>query len=96
MLAGALEKPASTWTTGQMNTNLNLILQSLLSPYLAKNINVYKCPPDPYLSPLKETRVGPREPEAAGAYAEQYWAMLAQLSELQKRRTDATDATAPR
>jgi hypothetical protein len=30
--------------------------------------------------------------EAAGAYAEQYKAMLAQLSELQKKRADATNA----
>src|SRR5262249_22577886 len=33
---------------------------------------------------------------AAGAYAEQYKAMLAQLSELQKRKLDTTNATAPR
>jgi len=41
------------WTTGQMNTNLNLIYQSLLSPYMAKSINVYKCPADNYLSPAQ-------------------------------------------
>jgi lysophospholipase L1-like esterase len=34
--------------------------------------------------------------EAAGAYAEQYKAMLAQLSQLEKRSTGATNAIAPR
>jgi prepilin-type N-terminal cleavage/methylation domain-containing protein/prepilin-type processing-associated H-X9-DG protein len=38
------------WTTSPMNTNLNLIFQSLLSPYLSKSVNVYKCPADIYLS----------------------------------------------
>jgi prepilin-type N-terminal cleavage/methylation domain-containing protein/prepilin-type processing-associated H-X9-DG protein len=39
------------WSANQMNTNLNLIFQSLLSPYLSKSVNVYKCPADAYLSP---------------------------------------------
>jgi prepilin-type N-terminal cleavage/methylation domain-containing protein/prepilin-type processing-associated H-X9-DG protein len=41
------------WTPNSINTNLNLIFQSLLSPYLAKNVNVYKCPADAYLSPAQ-------------------------------------------
>ena len=39
------------WTPNQMNTNLSLIFQSLLSPYLSKSVNVYKCPADVYLGP---------------------------------------------
>jgi prepilin-type N-terminal cleavage/methylation domain-containing protein/prepilin-type processing-associated H-X9-DG protein len=38
------------WSNNQMNTNLSLIFQSLLSPYMARSINVYKCPADSYLS----------------------------------------------
>jgi prepilin-type N-terminal cleavage/methylation domain-containing protein/prepilin-type processing-associated H-X9-DG protein len=38
------------WSANQMNTNLTLIFQSLLSPYLSKSVNVYKCPADVYLS----------------------------------------------
>jgi prepilin-type N-terminal cleavage/methylation domain-containing protein/prepilin-type processing-associated H-X9-DG protein len=44
------------WTTSQMNTNLSLIFQSLLSPYLARNVNVYKCPADNYLSPPQRSQ----------------------------------------
>jgi len=43
------------WTTAPINTNLNLIFQSLLSPYLSKSINVYKCPADVYLSPSQRS-----------------------------------------
>ena len=38
------------WTTLQLNTNLILIKQSLLSPYMSGSINIYKCPADNYLS----------------------------------------------
>jgi prepilin-type N-terminal cleavage/methylation domain-containing protein/prepilin-type processing-associated H-X9-DG protein len=38
------------WSTAPINTNLTLIFQSLLSPYMARSINVYKCPADSYLS----------------------------------------------
>jgi len=38
------------WTTSQMNTNLILIRNGILSPYLAGNVGVYKCPADVYLS----------------------------------------------
>src|SRR6266404_1061606 len=32
------------WTTFQLNTNLIVIKQSLLSPYVSGSVNVYKCP----------------------------------------------------
>jgi prepilin-type N-terminal cleavage/methylation domain-containing protein len=38
------------WTTSPLNTNLTLIKQSLLSPFMSGSINVYKCPADNYLS----------------------------------------------
>jgi hypothetical protein len=38
------------WSANPINTNLTLIKQSLLSPYLSGSINVYKCPADVYLS----------------------------------------------
>lgn len=44
------------WSTSQVNTNLNLIFHSLLSPYLARNVNVYKCPADTYLSPPQRSQ----------------------------------------
>jgi prepilin-type N-terminal cleavage/methylation domain-containing protein len=44
------------WTTGQMNTNLNLIFQSLLSPYLSKSVNVYKCPADAFLNSAQRSQ----------------------------------------
>jgi len=44
------------WSANQMNTNLNLIFQSLLSPYLSKSVNVYRCPADVYLSPPQRTQ----------------------------------------
>jgi prepilin-type processing-associated H-X9-DG protein len=34
----------------QMNTNLTLIRNGILSPYLAGNVGVYKCPADTFLS----------------------------------------------
>jgi len=45
------------WTANPLNTNLTLIKQSLLSPYLSGNINVYKCPADNYASSTQR-RVG--------------------------------------
>jgi hypothetical protein len=44
------------WSANQMNTNLNLIFKSLLSPYLSKSINVYKCPADVYLSSVQRNQ----------------------------------------
>ncbi len=38
------------WTTSALNTNLILIQHSMLSKYVAKSINVYKCPADNFLS----------------------------------------------
>jgi prepilin-type N-terminal cleavage/methylation domain-containing protein/prepilin-type processing-associated H-X9-DG protein len=38
------------WTASQLNTNINLIRQSLLSPYMSGSINIYKCPADNWLS----------------------------------------------
>ncbi len=39
-----------SWDLNQMNTNLALVKKSLLSPYLSRSINVYKCPADRALS----------------------------------------------
>jgi len=47
------------WSANPMNTNLNLIFQSLLSPYMAKSINVYKCPADVYLSSVQKKLAWP-------------------------------------
>jgi prepilin-type N-terminal cleavage/methylation domain-containing protein len=44
------------WGANPMNTNLTLIFQSLLSPYLARNVNVYKCPADNYLSSAQRSQ----------------------------------------
>jgi prepilin-type N-terminal cleavage/methylation domain-containing protein len=41
------------WTPSPLNTNLLLIKQSLLSPYMSGSINVYKCPADSYLAPAQ-------------------------------------------
>ena len=38
------------WTTASMNTNVLLIKNGVLSPYLSGNLGVYKCPADVYLS----------------------------------------------
>jgi prepilin-type N-terminal cleavage/methylation domain-containing protein/prepilin-type processing-associated H-X9-DG protein len=38
------------WTTSPLNTNANLIRQSLLSPYMGRSINIYKCPADNFTS----------------------------------------------
>ncbi len=39
-----------SWDLNQMNTNIVLIQRSLLSTYMARNINIYKCPADNYLT----------------------------------------------
>src|SRR6266851_8103777 len=44
------------WSVNVMNTNVALIKQSLLSPYLSGSINVYKCPADNYLSSAQRAR----------------------------------------
>jgi len=44
------------WSVNAMNTNIALIKQSLLSPYLSGSINVYKCPADNYLSSAQRAR----------------------------------------
>ncbi len=38
------------WSTDPMNTNVTLIKNGLLNPYLSGNVGVYKCPADSYLS----------------------------------------------
>ena len=38
------------WTANQLNTNQTLIRESQLSPYLAGNMDVYKCPANHYLA----------------------------------------------
>jgi prepilin-type N-terminal cleavage/methylation domain-containing protein len=47
------------WSTSSVNTNLNLIKHSLLSPYMSGSINIYKCPADNFHN---ATRAGPPEP----------------------------------
>ena len=42
-----------TWDTDSMNTNISLIQNGILAPYLGKNLGVYKCPGDKYLSPAQ-------------------------------------------
>src|SRR6266496_3676315 len=44
------------WSTDQMNTNLNLVRNGILSPYLHANTGVYKCPADVFLSPAQRLR----------------------------------------
>jgi len=43
-----------TWDTDSMNTNIDLIRNGILAPYLGKSLGVYKCPADHYLSPAQE------------------------------------------
>jgi prepilin-type N-terminal cleavage/methylation domain-containing protein/prepilin-type processing-associated H-X9-DG protein len=38
------------WSTDQQITNINLLRVGLLSPYVANNTSMYKCPADNYLS----------------------------------------------
>jgi prepilin-type N-terminal cleavage/methylation domain-containing protein len=38
------------WSTSPLNTNVVLVKQSLLSPYLGGSVNIYKCPADNYAS----------------------------------------------
>jgi type II secretory pathway pseudopilin PulG len=38
------------WTTDQQNTNVNLLQQGLLGPYMLKSVGSYKCPADVFLS----------------------------------------------
>src|SRR4029077_20899103 len=39
------------WTTNSSNTNLDLISNGLLFPYLKGSYAVYRCPADKYISP---------------------------------------------
>jgi prepilin-type N-terminal cleavage/methylation domain-containing protein len=41
------------WTTAPQNTNIALIQQGLLGPYMGGSVAAYKCPADVYLSPLQ-------------------------------------------
>jgi prepilin-type N-terminal cleavage/methylation domain-containing protein len=38
------------WTVNQQNTNINLLQQGLLGPYMLRSVASYKCPADVYLS----------------------------------------------
>ncbi|MCC6822388.1 MAG: hypothetical protein IT579_16780 [Verrucomicrobia subdivision 3 bacterium] len=38
------------WTSNQMNTNVNLLLQGPMAAYLRSNTTAFKCPADNYLS----------------------------------------------
>jgi prepilin-type N-terminal cleavage/methylation domain-containing protein/prepilin-type processing-associated H-X9-DG protein len=44
------------WSVNPMNTNIDLIHRSLLSPSLSGSINVYKCPADVYLSAVQKNQ----------------------------------------
>jgi prepilin-type N-terminal cleavage/methylation domain-containing protein/prepilin-type processing-associated H-X9-DG protein len=48
------------WTTSQQNTNEVLVRQSQLSPYLANNLWIYKCPADAYVAPIQRPSNWPR------------------------------------
>lgn len=41
------------WTANPMNTNILLIRNGILAPYLSGNLGVYQCPEDNYVSPLQ-------------------------------------------
>jgi prepilin-type N-terminal cleavage/methylation domain-containing protein len=41
------------WTINPWNTNVALIKNGILAPYLGNNLGVYKCPADKYLSPAQ-------------------------------------------
>jgi prepilin-type processing-associated H-X9-DG protein len=43
-----------SWTTDQMNTNVDSLRKGVMSPYLSGNCDVYKCPADEYLSPVQQ------------------------------------------
>lgn len=43
------------WTPNPMNTNIVLIRNGILAPYLAGNLGVYLCPEDNYLSPIQRS-----------------------------------------
>jgi prepilin-type N-terminal cleavage/methylation domain-containing protein/prepilin-type processing-associated H-X9-DG protein len=49
------------WTTDPVNTNFNLLVGtgSLISPYIGKSQNLFKCPADKYASPPQRTRGWP-------------------------------------
>lgn len=42
-----------TWDTDSMNTNVSLIKNGIMAPYLGQNLGVYRCPADNYLSPAQ-------------------------------------------
>ncbi len=42
-----------TWDADSMNTDIRLIQNGILAPYLGKNLGVYKCPADNFLSPVQ-------------------------------------------
>jgi len=44
-----------SWDNSTMNTNPDLIRNGILSPYLNKNLGVYKCPGDNFLSAVQRS-----------------------------------------
>jgi len=44
-----------SWDTSMMNTNIQLIQNGVMSPYLAGNLGVYKCPGDHYVSGVQRS-----------------------------------------
>ena len=44
------------WSVNPLNTNITLIRQSLLSPYMSGSVNIYKCPADTFLSTIQKSR----------------------------------------
>jgi prepilin-type N-terminal cleavage/methylation domain-containing protein/prepilin-type processing-associated H-X9-DG protein len=45
-----------TWDTDTINTNIDLVKNGILNTYVGKNIGVYKCPADNFLSPAQRQR----------------------------------------
>ncbi len=61
-ITGTLSNPTNnwvgnviSWSSDQQNTNLDLVRNALLGPYVSKNTGIFKCPADQFPCPL-----GPR------------------------------------
>ena len=43
------------WTTSMLNFDVNLIKNGIMAPFLSKNLGVYRCPADNFLSDVQRT-----------------------------------------
>jgi len=66
------------WTTRTWNTNVALIKNGIMAPYLGNNLGVYRCPADSYLSPVQRQQGWTARTRSMsmnaffGAYSEEY------------------------